>query len=289
MRIGVVYPQTEFGCDPAAVQDYARTAEALGFTHILAYDHVLGANPDRPGGWSGPYTHDDPFLEPFVLFAHMAAVTRTIEFATGIVILPQRQTALVAKQAATLDVLSGGRVRLGVAVGWNPVEYVALGESFRTRGRRIEEQVTLMRRLWTEPLVTFDGDWHSIPDAGLNPLPTQRPIPIWFGGHADVVLRRIARLGDGWLPNHRTADELRPHLDRLHAYAADAGRDPASIGLEPRMTYGDGDPDRWHAKVAEWRGIGATHLTVNTMGLGFATPEAHLTAIRAFAEEVLGA
>ncbi|HLE13905.1 MAG TPA: TIGR03619 family F420-dependent LLM class oxidoreductase, partial [Anaerolineales bacterium] len=171
MEIGLVYPQTEFGDDPAAIRDYAQMAEGLGFSHVLAFDHVLGANPDRPGGWKGPYTYQTPFHEPFVLFSYMAGVTNTLGFATGIIILPQRQTALVAKQAATLDVLSSGRLRVGVGLGWNEVEYAALGQDFHSRGRRIEEQVTLLRRLWTQPLVNFEGRWDTIPDAGINPLP----------------------------------------------------------------------------------------------------------------------
>ena len=180
MKIGLVFPQTEYGNDPAALGDYAQTAEALGYSHLLAYDHVLGANPDRPGGFSGPYTYRTPFLEPFVLFAYMAGLTRNLEFCTAILILPQRQTALVAKQAATLDRLCHGRLRLGVGLGWNPVEYHALGKDFHTRGRRFEEQVELLRRLWTEPLVTFEGRWERVDDAGLNPLPVQQPIPLWF-------------------------------------------------------------------------------------------------------------
>lgn len=171
MKIGVVYPQTEFGSDPAAIRDYAQTVEALGYTHVLAYDHVLGANPNRPGGWQGPYTFETPFQEPFVLFAYMAAVTTALEFATGIIILPQRQTALVAKQSATLDVLSGGRLRLGIGLGWNEVEYMALNQDFHTRGRRMDEQIEVLLKLWTEPLVDFHGRYHTIPDAGINPLP----------------------------------------------------------------------------------------------------------------------
>jgi probable F420-dependent oxidoreductase len=182
MKIGAVYPQTEYGNDPVAIRDYAQTAEGLGFSHVVAYDHILGANPNRPGGWQGPYTYQSAFQEPFVLFSFMAAATHTLEFTPGIIILPQRQTALVAKQAATLDVLSGGRLRLGVGLGWNEVEYISLGEDFHTRGQRIEEQLLLLRQLWTQPLVEFSGSWHTIPDAGINPLPVQRPIPIWFGG-----------------------------------------------------------------------------------------------------------
>ena len=163
MKIGVVFPQTEFGSDPGAIKAYAQTAESLGFTHILSYDHVLGANPDRPGGWSGPYTHESAFHEPFVLYSYMAALTEKIEFVTGILILPQRETVLVAKQAAALDVLSNGRLRLGVGTGWNKVEYIALKQDFHTRGQRQEEQIELMRLLWTQELVTFLGRWHTIP------------------------------------------------------------------------------------------------------------------------------
>lgn len=283
MKIGVVFPQTEFGSDPIAIRDYAQTAEALGYSHILAYDHILGANPDRPGGWKGPYTHQSTFQEPFVLFSHMAALTKRIGFIPGIIILPQRQTALVAKQAATLDVLSEGRLRLGVGLGWNEVEYVALNQDFHTRGRRIEEQIDLLRRLWTQPLVTFNGRWHTIPDAGLNPLPVQHPIPIWFGGYVDAVLRRAAHLGDGWLPGARTAADARPSLDKLDQYLAEAGRSRADFGIEARLPYGEGQPDAWEKLVRDWQDAGATHASLNTMGCGFSTPEAHLSALRAFA------
>ncbi|MDX1613034.1 MAG: LLM class F420-dependent oxidoreductase [Candidatus Promineifilaceae bacterium] len=284
MHIGVVFPQNEFGNDPAALRDYAQAAEALGYTHILAYDHVLGANPDRLQPWRGPYTYEDPFHEPFVLFSFMAAVTQTIEFVTGVLVLPQRETALVAKQAANLDVLSGGRLRLGIGVGWNWVEYMALNQDFHVRGRRQEEQVTVLRELWTKPLVTFDGRWHTIPDAGLNPPPVQRPIPIWFGGSADVVLRRMARMGDGWLPNYRTAVDAEPALAKLDRYLEEAGRSRADFGLEPRLAYADGNPDIWHTYMSDWREAGATHLSLNTMYIGLSGPEAHLRAIRSFAE-----
>lgn len=286
MNIGVVFPQTEYGNDPVALRDYAQTAEGLGFSHVLAYDHVLGANPDRPGGWDGPYTHETAFHEPFVLFSFMAAVTKTIEFVTGIIILPQRQTALVAKQAATLDVLSGGRTRLGMGIGWNPVEYEALNEDFSNRGRRVVEQVEVLRLLWTQPLVTYEGRWHSIPDAGLKPLPVQRPIPIWFGGHADPVLRRVGRLGDGWMPNYRNVSDALPALEIIRAAAINADRDPTAIGLEPRLQFGSGDPQVWAETLEAWRGVGASHASINTMGFGFETPAAHLAAIRKFAEAV---
>lgn len=283
MNIGVIFPQTEFGSDPAAIQDYAQTAEGLGFTHIVAYDHVLGANPNRPGGWKGPYTHESAFQEPFVLFSYIAAFTQKIGFVPGIIILPQRQTALVAKQAATLDVLSGGRLRLGVGLGWNQVEYIALNEDFHNRGRRIEEQVEVLRQLWTQPLITYIGEWHTIPDAGLKPLPVQRPIPIWFGGHAEAALRRIARLADGWLVNH-PPEKARPELEKLDQYLVEAGRTRAEFGMEARISYGDGNPATWSALLQEWQTLGATHLSFNTMGAGLDTPVAHLGALQQFAQ-----
>ena len=287
MKIGVVFPQTEFGNDPGAIRAYAQTAESLGYHHILAYDHVLGANPQRDGGWQGPYTHQHPFHEPFVLFSFMAGVTQRIEFTTGILILPQRQTALVAKQAACLDVLSGGRLRLGMGIGWNKVEYVALNQDFHTRGRRIEEQVALLRQLWTGRLVKFDGRWHHIPDAGLNPLPLQQPIPIWFGGHADPVLRRIAAIGDGWMPVYRTAEEAAPHLEQLDSYLAQASRSRADIGIEVRLHSRLGDLSTNLQRMEAWRAAGATHISLNTMGAGFQTPAAHLAAIKEFAAAAL--
>jgi len=283
MNIGVVFPQTEFGSDPAAIREYAQTAEELGYTHVVAYDHVLGANPQRPGGYKGPYDYQSPFLEPFVLFSYMAAHTRRLGFITGILILPQRQTSLVAKQAATLELLSGGRFRLGIGLGWNAVEYAALGQDFHTRGRRSEEQVALLRQLWTQPLVTFDGRWDKIPDAGLNPLPLQQPIPIWFGGHAEAVLRRAARIGDGWMPPFQEVSDAAASLERLDRYLQEAGRDRSEFGLEVRISYGDGDQGAWDRLVTGWQTAGASHLALNTMRSGFESPDAHLQAIRDFA------
>jgi probable F420-dependent oxidoreductase len=285
MQFGVIFPQVEFPPDPVAVRDYAQAVEGMGFSHVTAYDHVLGANPDRPGGWTGPYTHLSSFLEPFVLFSTMAAHTVHLGLFTGVLVLPQRQAALVAKQAATLDLLSGGRLRLGVGIGWNAVEYGALGEDFHTRGRRIEEQIEVMRRLWAEPLVTFVGRWHRIEDAGIQPRPA-RAIPIWFGGHHDRVIRRIARLGDGWAVNYRTAADAAPPLEALDGYLAAAGRSRADVGLQVRVPYGDGDPQVWTARLAEWTAAGATHLDVNTMNAGLDTPAKHLEALRRFAQAV---
>jgi probable F420-dependent oxidoreductase len=280
MRFGVVFPQTEIGTDPAVIRDFAQTAEALGYHHILAYDHVIGANPASRQGWRPPYTHKDSFHEPFVLFSYLAGVTKTLEFTTGVIILPQRQTVLVAKQAAALDVLSGGRLRLGIGIGWNPVEYEALGENFKNRGRRSEEQVEVLRKLWTQELVTYEGQWHRITDAGLNPLPIQRPIPIWFGGSDDRALRRLARLGDGWFPMMGPDDTCRAAIEKIGSYAREAGRDPKSIGIESRVTIGQKSPEEWKKEIEAWKNLGATHLAVNTMKAGLPTPTAHIEAIR---------
>lgn len=287
MKFGVVFPQTEFGNDPAAVRDYAQLAEQSGFTQIAAYDHVVGANPERPGGWHGPYTHQSHFLEPFVLFTYMAAVTQTVKFATNIIILPQRETALVAKQAATLDVLSGGRLILGIGSGWNKVEYIVLNEDFHTRGRRMAEQVEVLRLLWTEPLVTYSGTWHTIPDAGINPLPVQRPIPIWFGGSAEQALERAARLGDGWMCNYRNPADAKPAVEKLDTYLKQAGRDWSQFVFEARIPYGDGDAGRWKSLIQGWHALGAVILSLNTMGAGFDSPQAHMDAIQKFAQAAM--
>ena len=285
MKIGFVYPQTEFGNDPGAMRELAQSAEELGFSYVLAYDHVVGVNPDRQG-WDGPYDFRTPFQSPFLLFSFMAGFTTQLGFATGVLILPQRQTALVAKQAATLDILSGGRLRLGIGVGWNEPEYTALGENFHNRGRRIEEQVQVLRALWTNPLVNFSGKWHSIPEAGINPLPVQQPIPIWFGGHADVVIQRAAQLGDGWLPNYRTAEDARPALDKLEKYLELAGRQRSEFGIEARIRYGEGNTARWEQLLAGWQDAGATHVSFNTMQAGLDTPGKHIEALHRVAASI---
>ncbi|MFQ5974620.1 MAG: LLM class F420-dependent oxidoreductase [Alphaproteobacteria bacterium] len=287
MRLGVVFPQTEIGTDPAAVRDYAQAAESLGYDHLLAYDHVLGANA-ATHKLNGPYKHTDMFHEPFVLYGYLAAVTQKLELVTAIIILPQRQTALVAKQAAAVDILSGGRLRLGIANGWNHVEYEALGMNFHDRGRRLEEQVAVMRLLWTKDLVTFDGKWHKIADAGLNPLPVQKPIPIWFGGHADAALRRVARLGDGWFPLFAPDDKGRGKIEQLHAYAREAGRQPGSIGIESWVNIGGKSPESWADEVSRWREFGATHISVNTMNAGMSSLADHIDAVKRFKEAVTG-
>jgi probable F420-dependent oxidoreductase len=287
MKIGVVLPQTEIGNDPAAIKAYAEAVEDMGFTHILVFDHVLGANPDRLGGWKGPYTYRHGFHEPFVFFGFLAAATRRVELVTGIIILPQRQTALVAKQAAAVDVLSGGRLRLGVAVGWNPVEFEALGEDFATRGRRIEEQIEVMRALWTRELVTFAGKHHRISAAGLNPLPVQRPIPVWMGGESEVVQQRMARIADGWMPHFRPGAPAQAAVDRLHGMIRSAGRDPKAFGIEGRMTLPQIPPADWGKELEAWRGMrGISHLCIHTAGLGLATPADHIETLRRFREVV---
>ncbi len=284
MRIGAIYPHFEFGSDPAAIKDYAQTAEALGYTHIGADDHIIGPNPNRPGGWRGWVTYQTEFHEPFVLFAFMAAATRTIEFETCVLLLPQRQTVLTAKQAAALDLLSGGRLRLGIGIGWNIIEYISLGADFHTRGKRVEEQVQLMRALWTQPLVDFHSPWHTIPDAGISPRPAH-PIPIWFGGQSEPVIRRAARIGDGWMPLYAEPDEAREGLELLDQCLADNGRTRADFGFEARLHYGKGHPAEWARLLKGWRTVGATHISLITTHCGFQTPGEHINALRRFAAE----
>jgi probable F420-dependent oxidoreductase len=291
MKVGVVFPQTEIGQDPAMIRDYAQAVESMGYTHILAFDSVVGANPNRPGGWDSQYTYQHAFHEPFVLFGFCAGVTRRIELVTGIVILPQRQTALVAKQAAAVDVLSGGRLRLGIGVGWNTVEFEALGENFKNRGKRVEEQLEVMRLLWTKELVTYEGQWHRVPDAGIRPLPVQQPIPVWMGGDSEVVIRRAARLADGWitLPSFRPGPAGQQTVDRLHGLVREAGRDPAAFGIEARMALAKVPAEERANEIAAWRAMrGITHLCVNTMGFGLSGPEEHVRTLERFKKDVLG-
>jgi probable F420-dependent oxidoreductase len=277
MQIGVVFPQTEIGGDVGAVRAYGQRAEQLGFRHLLAYDHVLGADPAVYEGWSGPYDVETTFHEPLVLFGYLAAVTR-LELVTGIIILPQRQTALVAKQAAEVDLLAEGRFRLGIGLGWNRVEYEALGKDFGSRGRRADEQVELLRRLWTERSVTFDGTDEKVIGAGLAPLPVQRPIPVWFGAQSPAAYRRAGRLGDGWFPQVRPGPDLDAARAVVEQAAVEAGRDPAAIGMEGRVSW-TGDTDKLVDHVGRWRKAGASHLSVNTMNTGLATVDQHLAAL----------
>jgi len=281
VKLGVVFPQTEIGDDPLVIRDYAQAAEQLGYDHVLVFDHVLGAHPGRfEGRFRPPYTHQTPFHEPMVLFGFLAAVTTSLELVTGILILPQRQTALVAKQAAAVDVLSCGRLRLGVGIGWNFVEYEALGENFHNRGRRIVEQIEVMRKLWTNELVDFEGRDHRVRQAGINPLPVQRPIPVWMGGMAEKVIERAARIADGWFPQFQPGPRAEETMGRLREQLRAAGRDASAFGVEGRISLFNTTEDAWGAAVEAWRGLGATHVSFNTMNANLGTPQAHIDAIR---------
>lgn len=286
MRIGVVFPQTEIGNDPTAIRDYVQAVEQLGYHHLLVYEHVLGAHPDRLRdlGFRPPYTHQTPFHEPFVLFGYLAGLTSTLELVTGILVLPQRQTALVAKQAAEVDVLTKGRLRLGIGVGWNPAEFEALGEDFTNRGRRIEEQVDLLRRLWTGDLVDFEGRYHRVRQAGIKPPPVQRPIPIWMGGMTEPVLKRTARIADGWFPQFRPGPKSAETIERLRGHVRDAGRKVEDVGIEARVNMLNTPEEQWGPTLEEWRALGVSHLCFNTMGLNLPSPQGHIDAIRRFKE-----
>jgi probable F420-dependent oxidoreductase len=286
MRIGVVFPQTELGGDVGAVRAYAEAVDGLGYEHVLAYDHVLGADPSVHEDWRGPYDVSTTFHEPFVLFGFLAGIVPSLELVSGVIILPQRQTALVAKQAAEIDLLTGGRFRLGVGVGWNHVEYEALGQRFDQRGRRESEQIELMRRLWTEPSLTFRGEFDTITGAGLAPMPIQRPIPVWLGGRSDPTYRRIGRLADGWFPQVRPGEDLDHALSVIRDSASAAGRDASVIGMEGRASWSGDDPDKFVRQVDRWRAVGSTHLGIDTMYSGQVTVDDHIAALTRAAELV---
>lgn len=265
MRIGVALPQGATNADPLAVRDFAQAAEQLGFAHLEVYDQVVGADRAAYPELTGTFRAEHPFWEPFAVLGYLAGQTRSIELATGVLVLPQRQTTLVAKQAAIVDLLSGGRLRLGVGVGWNPVEFEALTENFRNRGRRSEEQIAVLRALWTEELVTFRGEWHTIIEAGINPLPAQRPIPVWIGGRGDTVGGRVGRIGDGWITLYDGPDEqCRDRIATIREAAHGADREPDAVGLEAWVSLGGLEPGQWASEVEAWRAVGMTHLTVNT-------------------------
>ena len=265
MKLSVTVPFIDVGGDPATVRDFAQAAEGLGYHGLGAPDHVLGVNIANRPDWGQRNTSADLFHDPFVMFGFLAGCTKKIEFSTQVMILAQRQTALVAKQAASLDVLSGGRFRCGIGIGWNVVEYVGLNENFHTRGKRSEEQVKVMQALWAEPHVKFAGEWHTIDDAGINPLPSKRRVPLWFGGHEDVTLRRIAKYGDGWIMlAHPAGDKAREEFAKLKGYVQEAGRDPNSVGIEVWVSTGEGGPDDWRRELQAWKALGVTHATVNS-------------------------
>jgi len=294
MKLGAVFPTTEIGNDPAAIRDFAQAAEGLGYSHLVVYDHVLGAEHEgREPKLAGPYTERDPFHEPFVLYGYLAGLTKTLELATGVIILPQRQTALVAKQAAEVAVLSGGRLRLGVGTGWNWVEYEALNESFGTRGKRLDEQVELLRQLWSGKPIDFEGRYHRVDRAGILPAPPT-PIPIWFGGFTPAAITRAARIGDGFLfgaasrPMQKLCEALQQSLDA-------AGRPRTGFGIEAVVSYFDG-PERWRSTAEAWKKLGATHLSMRAMNTGaalmgeqspgFTTARQHIEALEPFIRAV---
>jgi len=285
MQVGVVLPQTEIGATADSLRRYAREVESFGYDHVLAYDHVLGADPAVHVNWDGPYDIDTNFHEPFVLFGFIAGCT-TLACVSGIVILPQRQTALVAKQAAEVDLLTGGTFRLGIGIGWNHVEYEALGQDFSKRSRRVEEQVDLLRRLWSERSVTHTGEFDTVVGAGLSPMPLQQPIPIWFGATSVPAYRRIGRLGDGWFPLLQPGPKLDAALGVIRDGAREAERDPASIGMQGRVDW-RGDIGNVTEQFDKWRAAGATHVGVNTMGAGLKTVDDHLEVLGRVAKSVL--
>ncbi|HZT89336.1 MAG TPA: LLM class F420-dependent oxidoreductase [Stellaceae bacterium] len=264
MQLGALLPLGDIGGAAAALQDYARAAEEIGYDFLEAPDHVLGVNAATRPGWDRN-TSEDLFHDPFVLFGYLAGCTRKLGFSTGVLILAQRQAVLVAKQAACLDVLCGGRFRLGVGVGWNEAEFVGLNENFHNRGRRSEEQVRVMQALWAEPHVTFKGRWHTIDDAGINPRPASGKVPVWFGGHHERTLERVAKIGDGWMPNAYPPDQTA--LDvfaRLRRLTEEAGRNPADVGIEVWVSMGSGDEADWRREAQFWKQAGATHLALTT-------------------------
>ncbi|MEY2420589.1 MAG: hypothetical protein QOI95_656 [Acidimicrobiaceae bacterium] len=283
MQIGVVFPQTEIGGAVDAVRAYGMRVEELGYAHLLAYDHVLGADPEVHKPWNGPYNVHTTFHEPFVLFGYYAATT-SLELVTGIIILPQRQTALVAKQAAEVDLLTNGKFRLGVGLGWNAVEYEALGKEFTNRGVRMDEQIELLRRLWTEQTVTHDGDFEHVTGAGIAPLPVQRPIPIWAGANSKRAYERVGRLADGWFPMMPPGAKLDEARAIVEQAAVDAGRDPSTLGMEGRVSWTDDGVQKLVDHVGRWRDAGATHVAINTMNAGLGSLDDHLEALATAAD-----
>jgi len=288
VRVGAVFPQTEIGADRSRVRAFAEGVAEIGFDHLLAYDHVLGADRERHQHLLGPYRAEHEFHEILVVFGYIAAIAPELELVTGVIIAPQRQTALLAKQAAEVDILTGGRFRCGLGIGWNDVEYEALGMDFSNRGRRFEEQIELLRRFWTEPVFDFEGRWHTVTAAGINPLPVQQPIPIWIGGSAERALKRAAQLADGFFPQRPLEGGWERTLERMRSWADEAGRDWSRFGIEQRLSLVEGSGDDWRATAEEWIGLGATHLTLVTSGADFESPDEHLERLREGREALAG-
>jgi len=285
MQIGVVFPQLESGTDPVAIRDYVQAIEGLGYRHLVAFDHVLGAEKSVRPDWKGAYDASSLFHEVFVLLSFIAAWTKTLELAPAVVILPQRQTVLVAKQAASLDVLAGGRTRLGVGLGWNEVEFVGLNERFADRARRISEQVKVLRVLFANEVVDFTGKYHRIDRAGIRPLPARRAIPIWMGGNADPAVKRIARIADGWFTHAQPDGDGPQRIARFRELLREFGRDAATFPIEGRVVFAKRTPAEWVSRARGFRDLRMTHLEVNTMGAGYATLGEHLKALEMFRRE----
>lgn len=287
MQIGAVLPHNEIGSDPVAIRAYLEGLEGLGVTHLLAYDHVLGADRDREGGFSGPYDKDVAFHEPLTFFAFAAAVTSQLDFVSCVMILPQRQTALVAKQAAEVAVLSNNRLRLGIGTGWNEVEYEALNENFHNRGKRQADQVKLMRQLWSESSFSYHSDYHTVTKAGINPRPTQL-VPILFGGSAPALLERCAELGDGWVPLGGPDDRSKRCLETIQAHREKSGRSMDGFGIQAQAQYGGGTPERWRTHAERWEALGATHLAIATHNAGPTDVDGHLARVGEYLAAVRG-
>ncbi|HZB41215.1 MAG TPA: LLM class F420-dependent oxidoreductase [Ilumatobacter sp.] len=288
MQIGAVIPHHQIGTDPGAIRAYAEGAEQLGLDHLMLYDHVLGVDRNRPGGFEGPYDKDVAFHEPFVTFGFIAACTSTVDLVTAVIILPQRQTVLVAKQAAEVAVLSANRLKLGVGVGWNDVEYLALNEDFHNRGRRQEEQVALMRRLWCEDAFSFDGEYHTIAHASILPRPSAA-IPVLFGGSAPALLERCARLGDGWMPLGSPSDKVEGRITRLKQLRKEAGLPWDGFEIRAQAQYAGGNADKWATHAATWKELGATHLAIATHRADPTDVDGHLARIAEYQAAVSAA
>lgn len=285
MEIGAVFPHNEIGTDPQAIKDYAQGVEELGVTHLLIYDHVLGADRDRPGGFEGPYDKDVAFHEPFTTFAFIAAVTKKLDMITTVMILPQRQTVLVAKQAAELAILSNNRFKLGIGVGWNTVEYTGLNENFKNRGKRQEEQVELMRLLWESEVLEYKGDYHHIDKASINPRPS-KSVPIWFGGGAPQLIERCADLGDGWIPLMGPNEAARKTLAAIKEKRKSKGLEWDNFGVQAQAQYAGGDAERWNKHAEKWRNLGASHLAIATHNAEPTNVDGHLGRIKEYLNAV---
>ncbi|HIM36926.1 MAG TPA: LLM class F420-dependent oxidoreductase [Dehalococcoidia bacterium] len=294
MKLGAIFPQTEIGRDPGEIREFAQAVEGMGYDYIFIADHVLGADASHHSHPAyAMYNHEKVVHESMTTMGFLAAITKTVGLTTGILSLPQRQTVLVAKQAAEVDLLSGGRLRMGIGVGWNEVEYQALNQDFHNRGRRSEEQIEVMRALWSQEVVDFDGRWHRITHAGINPLPVQRPIPVWLGAGSpffptlpEAVLRRIARVADGWCPNFLPFEEGRQLVAQVQDYAKEAGRDPSTVGLEGRLVIAGKQPEDWLAEIKGWEELHASYVCVETRRGGLNSLDQHIDAFARVKETV---